>query len=174
MFLDIDIVCNDGKIKINIAKISSGVLHYKIAMMLKNKADIFDFCNIPSSDQKFRVAYNIWKPFVFKRYPSIDHLLHTLRINTSGKFWIIPALQQPVLKFLMELTSRSTYLWSSLLYLLLPGDQAAWPRAGPACGVHPLLVVLGPVGRGGAEVDWGSGQGDDIGLNCIHEAVQWM
>ena len=113
VFLDIDIVCNDGKIKINVAKISSGVIRYKNAEMLKNNEDIFEFCNLPSSDQKFRVAYNIWKPFVFKRYPTIEDLLHILTytlnfcINTFvGKFWIIPALQQPVLKFLMELTSR--------------------------------------------------------------------
>ena len=68
----------------------------------------------------------------------------------------------------MELISRSTYFFILLaLSLVLPGDQAAWPRAGPACGVHTLLVVLGPVGRGGAEVDWGSGQGDNIGLKVI-------
>ena len=65
--LFLDIVCNDGKIKRDVATISSGVIRYKIPQMSKIKADIFDFCILPSPDQKFRVAYNIWKPFVFKR-----------------------------------------------------------------------------------------------------------
>ena len=62
----LDIVCNDGKIKRDVATISSGVIRYK-TQMSKIMADIFDFCILPSPDQKFRVAYNIWKPFVFKR-----------------------------------------------------------------------------------------------------------
>ena len=45
-------------------------------------------------------------------------------------------------------------------FLVVAGDQAAWPRAQSDGGVHPLLVVLGPVGRGQAEVDWCCGQGD--------------
>ena len=63
----LDIFCNDGKIKMDVATIAGGEIRYKIADMMKNEADIFNFCNLPSSDQKFRVAYNIWKPFVFKR-----------------------------------------------------------------------------------------------------------
>ena len=63
----LDIVCNDGKFKMDVATIAGGEIRYKIADMMKNEMDIFNFCNLPSSDQKFRVAYNIWKPFVFKR-----------------------------------------------------------------------------------------------------------
>ena len=51
----------------DIATIAGAEIRYKIADMMKNEVDIFNFCNLPSSDQKFRVAYNIWKPFVFKR-----------------------------------------------------------------------------------------------------------
>ena len=29
--------------------------------------NIFEICNIPNPNNEFRVAYNIWKPFVFKR-----------------------------------------------------------------------------------------------------------
>ena len=65
--VSLDIVCNDGKFKMDVATIAGGEMRYKIADMMKNEMDIFNFCNLPSSDQKFRVAYNIWKPFVFKR-----------------------------------------------------------------------------------------------------------
>ena len=64
----------------------------------------------------------------------------------------------------MELTSRWKYFCPLFLFLVVPGDQAARSRAQSACGVHTLLVVMGPVGPGEAEVDRCSGQGD-TGLN---------
>ena len=163
----LDIVCNDGKFKMDIATIAGGEIRYKNTEMMKNEADLFDFCKLPSSDQKFRVAYNIWKPFVFKRY-HLKLLILSIPARFLGKCWIILALQRLVLKFLTELTFRWQYFCFPFLFPWLQGEQAAWPRAQSDGGVHPLLVVLGPVGRGQAEVDWCSGKGD------LNRVTFWM
>ena len=36
--------------------------------MYLSMENIFEICSIPDPGQKFRVAYNIWKPFVYKRW----------------------------------------------------------------------------------------------------------
>ena len=55
----LDLFCNDGRVLRD--------LNVKAMIKFKGLDAIFDLCSIPDPSQVLRVAYNIWKPFVYKR-----------------------------------------------------------------------------------------------------------
>ena len=61
----IDIICNDGFIYEKVGIIESGLIILR--KQFSRTKDPFEICKIPRVEGEFRVAYNIWKPFVFKR-----------------------------------------------------------------------------------------------------------
>ena len=60
----IDLYCNDGKVIENLVEINMKKMK---RILNKDEENVFDVCTRPDPTQPFRVAYNIWKPFVFKR-----------------------------------------------------------------------------------------------------------
>ena len=63
--ISIDLICNDGAFFEKVGIIEKGKII--VRKQFGESKDPFNICNIPNSDGVFRVAYNIWKPFVFKR-----------------------------------------------------------------------------------------------------------
>ena len=63
--LVIDLICNDEFIFQKVGIVENGKIILRKHFSQTN--DPFEICNKPRSDGVFRVAYNIWKPFVFKR-----------------------------------------------------------------------------------------------------------
>ena len=63
--LVIDLICNDEFIFQKVGIVENGKIILRKHFSQTN--DPFKICNIPRSDGVFQVAYNIWKPFVFKR-----------------------------------------------------------------------------------------------------------
>ena len=64
-FIFIDIICNDGSSFSQVGIIKDGIIILR--KHFGTTKDPFEICSIPRSNGVFRVAYNIWKPFVFKR-----------------------------------------------------------------------------------------------------------
>ena len=63
--ISIDIICNDRSSFSQVGIIEDGII--LLRKHFGTTKDPFEICRIPRSNGVFRVAYNIWKPFVFKR-----------------------------------------------------------------------------------------------------------
>ena len=63
--ISMNLICNDGSLFEKVGIIEKGKI--TLRKQFGGSKDPFNICNIPMPGGVFRVAYNIWKPFVFKR-----------------------------------------------------------------------------------------------------------
>ena len=63
--ISMDLICNDGYFFEKVGIIEKGKI--TLRKQFGGSKDPFNICSIPMPGGVFRVAYNIWKPFVFKR-----------------------------------------------------------------------------------------------------------